>query len=185
MTIAESRRGHNFTALSRLAVFTFLALLLEPSLADDQEAFSHPGKAVYKKANCVGCHKWHGGGGGGYGGVALSLRATVLDAETLKLVIRCGRPGTRMPYHHRKAYRGEDRSCYETTAAELGDAAPPRARFFLRQPAIDDVVDYIQRYVQGRGTPNHEDCVRFWGPNARRCRAMAAAESASKEQDNK
>ncbi len=26
------------------------------------------GKRVYDKANCVGCHKWHGGGGGGYGG---------------------------------------------------------------------------------------------------------------------
>ncbi|HEX5794987.1 MAG TPA: c-type cytochrome, partial [Geminicoccaceae bacterium] len=26
------------------------------------------GREVYEKANCVGCHEWHGGGGGGYGG---------------------------------------------------------------------------------------------------------------------
>ena len=26
------------------------------------------GKHVYRQANCVGCHKWHGGGGGSYGG---------------------------------------------------------------------------------------------------------------------
>ena len=32
------------------------------------------GQAIYKRANCVGCHKWHGDGGGGYGGAALSLR---------------------------------------------------------------------------------------------------------------
>ena len=35
---------------------------------------SELGRRVYEKANCVGCHKWHGGGGGGYGGAALSLR---------------------------------------------------------------------------------------------------------------
>ena len=34
------------------------------------------GKQVYESANCMGCHKWHGQGGGGYGGVALSLRET-------------------------------------------------------------------------------------------------------------
>ena len=36
------------------------------------------GKRIYEKANCIGCHKWHGEGGGGYGGAALSLRRTEL-----------------------------------------------------------------------------------------------------------
>ena len=55
------------------------------------------GKRVYKKANCVGCHKWHGGGGGGYGGAALSLRATELDRAQLIEVVRCGRPAPGCP----------------------------------------------------------------------------------------
>ena len=25
---------------------------------------------TYKKGNCMGCHKWHGDGGPGYGGAA-------------------------------------------------------------------------------------------------------------------
>ena len=27
---------------------------------------TNAGKAVFSRANCVGCHKWHGNGGGGY-----------------------------------------------------------------------------------------------------------------------
>src|SRR5258708_759341 len=49
------------------------------------------GQRIYEKANCVGCHKWHGGGGGGYGGAALSLRETQLERDQLIEVIHCGR----------------------------------------------------------------------------------------------
>ena len=37
------------------------------------------GLSTYKKGNCMGCHKWHGDGGPGYGGAALSLRETGPD----------------------------------------------------------------------------------------------------------
>ncbi|MET0515814.1 MAG: c-type cytochrome, partial [Nitrospiraceae bacterium] len=54
--------------------------LMSTSFAFGQSALSSDptegGKAVFKRANCVGCHKWHGNGGGGYGGDALSLRKT-------------------------------------------------------------------------------------------------------------
>ena len=42
-----------------------LLLSLAHAVAADEHGL-RLGKAVYKKANCVGCHKWHGGGGGGY-----------------------------------------------------------------------------------------------------------------------
>jgi mono/diheme cytochrome c family protein len=148
------------------------ALLLLVPAATHADAL-RAGKAVYKKANCVGCHKWHGGGGGGYGGLAHSLRETQLDGEALAMVIRCGRPGTRMPYHERKAYTGKNRDCYEMTRAELEDAAPPRARYFLREPDIAVVVEYVQAYIQGRGQPDYDDCVAFWGAEATRCKLMA------------
>jgi hypothetical protein len=45
-------------------------------------------------ANCVGCHKWHGGGGAATAGRRLSLRETVLERADLIEVIRCGRPAT-------------------------------------------------------------------------------------------
>lgn len=139
------------------------------------------GKAAYKKANCIGCHKWHGDGGGGYGGLALSLRKTALDKAGLEMLIRCGRPGTRMPYHDRKAYRGDNRSCYESTKDELGDSMPPRARSFLRDKEVAALVDYVIENIQGKGAPDHADCVAFWGENARRCNSLKKQHSTETE----
>ena len=68
------------------------------------------GLKVYKSGNCMGCHKWHGSGGPGYGGAALSLRATQLDRDQIIEVVKCGRPGTNMPFHDRTAYK--DDHCY-------------------------------------------------------------------------
>ena len=129
------------------------------------------GKRVYKKANCVGCHKWHGGGGGGYGGAALSLRATELDRDELLETVRCGRPGTRMPYHDRNAYKTTD--CYGgTTKADLGDEFPAQAAIFLREAEIEAVIDYVQTQLQGKGEPTKADCIAFWGEGERQCDEM-------------
>ena len=133
---------------------------------------AHPGKDVYQKANCIGCHKWHGGGGGGYGGAALSLRETMLDAAGLKLTVRCGRPATGMPYHDRSAYQGDDTSCYGLTKEDLGEDLPPRARSFLREPQIDEVVDYVLTHLKGKGAPTKEECVEFWGEGSKECQSM-------------
>jgi mono/diheme cytochrome c family protein len=51
---------------------------------------TNAGKAVFSKANCVGCHKWHGHGGGGYGGDALSLRKTELTREQIIETVAAG-----------------------------------------------------------------------------------------------
>jgi hypothetical protein len=71
----------------------------------------------------MGCHKWHGNGGGGYGGDALSLRRTTLTREQIIETVSCGRPTTGMPYHLRGAYDSID--CYGTNRKELGEAMPP------------------------------------------------------------
>ncbi len=157
----------------RLALSLYVLFMASPIHAEPNAGL---GKSVYKKANCVGCHKWHGGGGGSYGGLALSLRDTPLSREALILVIRCGRPATDMPYHYRKAYKGSNRECYGSNSASLGDATPPRARYFLSDRDIGAVVDYIQTDIQGRGTPGYDDCVAFWGADARRCKLMAQAQ---------
>ena len=129
------------------------------------------GRQVYEKANCVGCHKWHGGGGGGYGGAALSLRATALERPDLIEVIRCGRPATRMPYHDRNAYKSVE--CYGgMTKADLGADFPPKAAIFLREQEIEAVADYVQTQLQGKGEPTKADCIAFWGEGHRECEAM-------------
>ena len=141
--------------------------LTAPATAQDLEL----GKQVYEKANCVGCHKWHGDGGGGYGGAALSLRETQLDRDLLLEVVRCGRPATGMPYHDRDAYKDTD--CYGgMTKADLGADFPPKAATFLRVEEMEAVVVYVATRLQGQGEPTKEDCEAFWGEASRECASM-------------
>jgi len=125
------------------------------------------GKHVYKKANCIGCHKWHGGGGGSYGGAALSLRETILNREQLIEVIACGRPGTGMPAFHRKAYKGYD--CFGMTWEELGEDKPPKPAKRLREPDLASVAAYVIERIKGKGEMTKAQCVDFWGEGAREC----------------
>lgn len=143
------------------------AILAAALTASGALAQTADGKAIYKSANCVGCHKWHGDGGGGYGGAAVSLRGTALEREHLIEVVRCGRPGTRMPYHDRKAWQGTD--CYGETRDSFGSDAPPRAAKFLRPYQVEAVVDYVMDSLMGGGQPSKADCIAFWGEGAREC----------------
>jgi mono/diheme cytochrome c family protein len=155
------------TMLFGLAALCAVSMAPAPAAAQDLEL----GKEVYEKANCVGCHKWHGDGGGGYGGAALSLRETQLDRDLLLEVVRCGRPATGMPYHDRDAYGEVD--CYGgMTEADLGADFPPKAATFLRAEEIEAVVVYVATRLQGQGEPTKEDCMAFWGEGSRECESM-------------
>ena len=125
------------------------------------------GKQVFKRANCVGCHKWHGNGGGGYGGDALSLRKTTLTREQIIETVACGRPGTGMPFHLRGAYDTEP--CYGLTRAQISDTMPPEAALFLRPNEIEAVADYVIAHVKGKGEPTYDDCIAFFGDSSRVC----------------
>ena len=136
------------------------------------------GKRLFKE-DCAGCHKWHGNGGGGYGGAALSLRQTQLTREQIIETVGCGRPGTGMPYHKRDAYQGDDKSCYGMTRAELGKDVPPGADKFLRPPEIEKVVDYVLAELKGKGEPNLADCEAFWGQGSRLCHEYQSGQAGS------
>ncbi len=125
------------------------------------------GQRLYR-ANCAGCHKWHGSGGGGYGGAALSLRKTHLDRRQIILTASCGRPGTGMPYHLRDAYTAEH-PCYGMTKAQMGANMPLPADNFLRPREIGDVADYVIAAIKGRGAPTLAECRAFFGSHSRVC----------------
>jgi hypothetical protein len=126
------------------------------------------GQRIYEKANCVGCHKWHGGGGGGYGGPALSLRDTQLDRAQIIEVVHCGRPGTGMPRHDRSAYK--DFECFGgVKLEEFGADAPAEAAILLRPQEIETVVDYVIQHMKGKGAAGYRDCADFFGESARAC----------------
>jgi mono/diheme cytochrome c family protein len=61
-----------------LSVLVSSGTLAQPASG---HAENDEGVRVFKSANCVGCHKWTGSGGGGYGGAAANLRQTALTRD--------------------------------------------------------------------------------------------------------
>jgi len=126
------------------------------------------GVRVFKSANCVGCHKWTGSGGGGYGGAAANLRQTTLTREQIVETIRCGRPGAGMPYFERDAYANGE--CYGLKKADLaGGQMPPEPDHYLRPKEIGAVADYVFSHFKGKGDPTFAECQAFFGTGTRVC----------------
>jgi mono/diheme cytochrome c family protein len=147
-----------------------LAHAQESRTAPDSRVIEQ-GKDIFKtKATCQFCHKWDASGDQGYGGNALSLRKTILNPEQVAEAIKCGRPGTGMPFHDQFAYA--DKRCYGVTRTELGNDTPPEPNAFLNSDEIDAVVKYLFSRVVGRGASTYQECVDFWGTNTRECESM-------------
>jgi hypothetical protein len=153
-------------------------LMLSSGTARSQDARSaeterllNYGKEIFKsKAVCQFCHKWDGSGDQGYGGNAPSLRKTKLTREQVAETVKCGRPGTGMPFHDEFAYT--DKRCYGLTREDLGNDIPPEANAFLNAHEIDAVVQYLFAKVVGRGESTYQECVDFWGTDTRQCDPM-------------
>lgn len=164
-----------------LSIATTLALSLTapcPLLAQSQSTAdpSDAGKAIFKRANCMGCHKWHGNGGGGYGGDALSLRRTELTREQIIETVHCGRPGTGMPYFDRGAY--DSVKCYGMNRQDAGKEMPPEAGVFLREADIEAVADYVIAHIKGKGAPTFEECTTFFSATSKVCDIYKKADQA-------
>jgi mono/diheme cytochrome c family protein len=150
------------------AVALVAVLIAGPSNAAENSLES--GQAIYKRANCVGCHKWHGDGGGGYGGAALSLRKTELEKSQIIETVKCGRPGTGMPYFSRVSYPSDGApQCYGLTSKDLETMHVAQAGAFLRPEEIEAVAEYVITAIKGKGEPNLADCVAFFGAESKAC----------------
>ena len=154
-----------------VAAFAWDAARAQAALTPEEARTIEYGKDVFKvKATCQFCHKWDASGDQGYGGIALSLRKTQLTPEQLAEVVKCGRPGTGMPYHDKFAYT--DKRCFGLTRADLGKDMPPAGNEFLQPREIDAVVKYLFARAVGRGESTYEECVEFWGTDTRECEPM-------------
>jgi mono/diheme cytochrome c family protein len=157
-------------AIALAAMMAATPLRAQTPLSPEEARQLEFGKEIFKvKANCQFCHKWDASGDTGYGGVARSLRKTLLNPEQLTDVVKCGRPTTGMPYHDQYAYT--DKRCYGVTREELGKDMPPIGEY-LSKREIDAVVKYLFAKVVGRGPSTYEDCVEFWGTDTRQCEPM-------------
>lgn len=137
-------------------------------LANAQPASADEGLRVFKSANCVGCHKWTGEGGGGYGGAAANLRQTKLSQDEIEQTIRCGRPATGMPHFEADAY--SDGRCFGLKKSDLTDGKmPPEPDHPLRPGDIKAVATYVVTSIKGKGEPDFSQCQAFFGTGSRVC----------------
>ena len=123
------------------------------------------GLNVYKKGNCMGCHSWHGKGGGH--GAAVSLRNTELTINEIINVIKCGRPGTGMPYFLKKAYKEE--KCYDTIFEDYDESnRPVNSQKFLSSKQIEAVSIFVREVLQNKKLDKNY-CEFFYEKGSKAC----------------
>ncbi|MCW5697016.1 MAG: cytochrome c [Bauldia sp.] len=136
----------------------------------DQTAIDLGFRVWKEKVTCGQCHGWSGNGtpDDPRAPIGLSLRTTQLTPEQVYEVIKCGRPATQMPAFDQRAY--EDDRCYGVTAAELGNATPPKRGVYLIPREINALVAYIFTHQVGRSNDfTDEDCRAYFGQTATIC----------------
>ena len=114
----------------------------------------------------MGCHSWHGKGGGGYG-AGVSLRNKELSLAEIVNVIKCGRPGTGMPYFYKKSYKNE--KCYDTTFKDYDEAYRPiNSKRFLTIKQIEAVSTFVKELLQDKELTK-EYCEFFFNEGSKVC----------------
>ncbi len=160
------------TRFSYATAAVFAATLFGSGFALADSAMDD-GLRVFKSANCVGCHKWSGAGGGGYGGAAANLRRTKLSLDQIELTIRCGRISKGMPHFEADAY--DDGRCYGLKKSQLtASQMPPEPDHPLRPADIHAVAKYVVENIKGRGEATLDQCQAFFGEGTRVCDVYAA-----------
>lgn len=162
-----------------LCLFPVTGVSITSAVAQDTASSSEPaapteeqikaGLNVWKnRGGCFNCHGDFGQGGeGGHFPAGPSLRKSAMDLDTMKMVISCGLPGTKMPYNLEGAYVTEE--CYGVVDGEPMDVSPGTA---LSTQEIDDLVAYIGARVHGQRRITKDQCVEYFDDaNAPECLA--------------
>ena len=116
------------------------------------------------------CRNCHGGMADGVGDIPQeqgpNLRvADYLTPEIVAELIRCGRPGTGMPYFDNRAYA--DGRCFGMRADD--PAVPPHGSPNATQRSIDALVAFLFANFIGKGDPTRAACAEIWGETAPVC----------------
>lgn len=136
---------------------------------DFTQGDAEKGKQVYQRVGfCVNCHGWAGDGQSGRNPIAhaaaANLRETKLDAQGLYDVIRCGIPGTQMPYHDSVSYK--DDRCFGLLMSDFDEGQQPIRGKTFREKQTVDLIAYLQEYMIGHGKPTYDECVLYFDTSA-------------------
>ena len=125
------------------------------------------GLKIYKKANCANCHSWHGNGGKGGYGIGVSLRNANNSLDQLANIIKCGIPGTQMPFYFKNSYNNTQ--CYGMLFNDFSEKEKPNnIGKFLNKKEIFILSQFIFNELQGRQL-NKNYCINYFSKNSRIC----------------
>ena len=132
---------------------------------DFTQGDAEKGKRVYQRVGvCVNCHGWAGDGQSGRNPLShaagANLRETQLDQQGLYDVIRCGLPGTQMPYHDSVSYK--DDRCFGMVMADFDPGSAPIMGKTFREKQMVDLIAYIETYMIGKGEPTYDECALYF-----------------------
>ena len=111
------------------------------------------GVTAWRNSGCADCHGAFANGEKerDESPTGADLRRARLNAEELKLAIRCGRPGTGMP-----AFEEGASGC----PGSGGDLYPAPSK--LSREEIDNVVAYLQARIIGKGKITKQECLLYY-----------------------
>jgi Cytochrome C oxidase, cbb3-type, subunit III len=166
--------------LSRVALSFFIVVALQllsvaRAQAPDPADIAAGMRLFRQKGNCQACHGWAGDGRKMDSQMpdGANLRASVLDRETLIMIIKCGRPGSGMPAFDKFAY--SDGRCYGLKQADLKSPTlqmpDPPATLQVRE--IQAIADFMFAKIIGKGAMDREKCVDYWGSDVELCSELA------------
>jgi hypothetical protein len=167
----------NAALLLRAGAIIALAAALQvvPASAQTPDDIAAGMRLFRQKGNCQACHGWAGDGRKLDAQMpdGSDLRASVLDRETLILLIKCGRPGSGMPAFDKFAY--SDGRCYGLKQADLRaknlQMSDPPATLLARE--IESLADFMLAKIVGKGPMDHAKCVDYWGSDVEACGEFA------------
>jgi hypothetical protein len=171
--MSASQQGLLFRLATITVVVTVLQLIpVARAQAPDPADIAAGMRLFRQKGNCQACHGWAGDGRKLDSQMpdGANLRQSVLDRETLILLIKCGRPGTGMPPFDKFAY--SDGRCYGLKQA---DVRTPKLQMpdTLQAREIDAIADFMFAKIIGQGPMDRAKCIDYWGSDVEACNEFA------------
>ena len=163
------------TAIQTTLLVTLFAVMIAIAQTPDPGDVAEGMRLYIQKGDCQACHGWAADGRKMDSQMpdGANLRESVLDRETLILLIKCGRPGSGMPPFDKFAY--SDGRCYGLKQADLKSPTrqmpDPPATLLARE--IDAIADFMLAKIVGKGPMDRAKCIDYWGSDVEACNEFA------------
>ena len=148
-----ARQEHRSGAGAIIVTIAAVALTCSTAAFAQNEDKVKAGVTAWRNSGCADCHGAFANGEKerDESPTGADLRRARLNAEELKLAIRCGRPGTGMP-----AFEEGASGC----PGGGGDLYPAASK--LSREEIDNIVAYLQARIVGKGKITKQECLLYY-----------------------